>query len=399
MKTRTLMKKRWLPLAIVPLFSVAVLSGCSSDDDDTTGGGTVVADGNGDGPADPTVTAADENGNFIDDSYEVAEIGGANDTNGDGIDDAAALLLAGGTTTGSTTTGETTGSTTTGETTGGTTTGETTGGTTTGETTGGTTTGGTTGGTTTGGGTTGGGQTLTGSLNPVTVSDSSSEIVATSDFTWDGTRLTGSVDAADVNRVALFQGIAASAAPVQELFTLNSGPPTFFMPNPLSDQENGPVAEGIGSGNLFLEVTTNSGQTIRSTQLLPPGKVLSASYVPLEVATSSGFNSNGAAYINVNTVTRQYSAVVTVNLDVSDLGTDGTSVSVAAAHVHSGTAAGPVIIPLTMDSPTAFSASGTLSETDYSTIQQNNGWFNVHQNDGTTPGASFLTGQIIFAQP
>jgi len=150
MKTRTLTNKRWLPLAIVPLFSVAVLTGCSSDDDDDPAdGGTtpVVADANNDGtpdafqvldpfnadaalvdenndniddrdldmdgvddrdanengiadqyesPADTTATAADENGNFIDDSFEVAEVGGADDADGDGVNDAAAALLAGG---------------------------------------------------------------------------------------------------------------------------------------------------------------------------------------------------------------------------------------------------------------------------------------------------------------
>jgi len=54
------------------------------------------------------------------------------------------------------------------------------------------------------------------------------------------------------------------------------------------------------------------------------------------------------------------------------------------------------MVTLNMDSSTAFSATGTLDADDIATIQQNNGWFNVHLNDGTTPGASLMTGQIIF---
>ncbi len=443
MKTRTLTNKRWLPLAIVPLFSVAVLTGCSSDDDDDAGGGTtppVVTDSDNDGtpdsfqvldtlnantdlvdanedgiddrdlnedglddrdtdgngiadefqtPADSSAIAADSNGNEVDDSYEVAITGGT-DANSDGIDDDAAALLAGGTTTGGTTTGgETTGSTTSGETTGSTTSGETTGGTTSGETT-----GGTTGGTTTGGATTGGEQP-TGNLGDITFGDTA----ATAALSWDGTQLTGTVEAPDATEVALYKGIAASAGTVQRLFALNGSGPTFFMPSPLSEQENAPVLENMGSGNLFLQYTTADNQTIRSIQLLPPGNVVTALYSPLEVANGSEFNSNGAAFLNVNTGTGQYSAVATVNLNVDDKDSDGNPIAVAAAHIHSVTADGDVIVPLTKDSAVAFSATGTFSAADLQTIQQNNGWFNVHLDDGTTPGASLMTGQILFTQP
>lgn len=439
MKTRTLTNKRWLPMAIVPLFSVAILAGCSSDDDDSTGGGTtVVADANEDGtpdafqvldpfnadatlvdangdsvddrdvdmdgiddrdanengiadqyetPADSTATAADENGNFIDDSFEVAEVGGADDADGDGVNDAAAALLAGG---GATTSGETTGSTTSGETggetTGGETSGETTGGTTSGETTGGTTGGETTGGTT--------GTVPTGSIDGITFGSST----ATADLTFDGSRITGSVTAQDAVEVALYSGIAASDGNVQRVLGLNGSAPTFFMPNPLSDQENAPVIDNFQSGNLYVQVTTNTGEVIRSDQLLPPGGTVTPVFVPLEVATDSDFNSNGAGFLHVNTVTGQYAAVVTVNIDVSDLDADGNTISVASAHIHSGSAAGDILVPLTMDTSTAFSATGTFDAADLATIQQNNGWFNVHLNDGTTPGASLVTGQIVFTQ-
>ena len=440
MKTRTLTNKRWLPLAIVPLFSVAILSGCSSsdDDDDNPGGGTApvgVTDGNDDGipdsfqvldtlnantdlvdanqdgiddrdlnqdglddrdadgngiadefqtPVDPAVTATDSNGNGIDDSFESSVTGGV-DENNDGIDDAAAaqLVAVGPTTTGGDTTG---GDTTGGDTTGGDTTGgDTTGG----DTTGGDTTGGDTGGGTTGG-TTGGGTPSTGSIDGITFGTST----ATADLSFDGSRLTGTVEAPDAVEVALFSGIPASAGNVQRIINFNGEGPTFFMPNPLSDQENAPILENLQSGSLFIQVISNTGEIIRSSQVLPPGNVILPIFTPLEVAVGSGLSSNGASFFNVNTATGQYTAVATVNIDVSDTDANENPISVAEANVHSGSPTGPVIVQLTMDTPTVFSATGTLSSADLQTILQNNGWFNITQNDGNTPGASFVTGQI-----
>ena len=440
-------------MALVPLFSVAVLAGCSSDDDDDDAGNgepVAVTDSNEDGipdsfqvlnpfnadaelvdenddgiddrdldmdgvddrdanenmiadefesPADETATAADTNGNSIDDSFEVSITGGA-DENNDGIDDAAAALLAGGTATaGTTTTGETTGTTTGdtgGETTGtdttGDTGGETTGGTTAGETTGGTTAGETTGGTTTGG-TSG---PTTGTLGDITFGDENPELSA--DLSWDGTRLTGTVTAPDAQSVALYSGIAASSGNVMQLIELNGSAPTFFMPNPLSDAENQPIFDNMQSGNLFLQVTTANGQNVRSIQLLPPGSVVTALFTALNPAEGSDLNSNGAGFINVNTSTGDFVAVATVNINVDDVDANGNTVSVAAAHIHSGSVSGPVIIPLNMDSSTSFSAQGVLDADQLDVIQQNNGWFNVHENDGTTPGANFVFGQIIFSQ-
>ena len=420
MKTRTLTNKRWLPLAIVPLFSVAILSGCSSsdDDDDNPGGGTApvgVTDGNDDGipdsfqvldtlnantdlvdanqdgiddrdlnqdglddrdadgngiadefqtPVDPAVTATDSNGNGIDDSFESSVTGGV-DENNDGIDDAAAaqLVAVGPTTTGGDTTG--------------------------GDTTGGDTTGGDTGGGTTGG-TTGGGTPSTGSIDGITFGTST----ATADLSFDGSRLTGTVEAPDAVEVALFSGIPASAGNVQRIINFNGEGPTFFMPNPLSDQENAPILENLQSGSLFIQVISNTGEIIRSSQVLPPGNVILPIFTPLEVAVGSGLSSNGASFFNVNTATGQYTAVATVNIDVSDTDANENPISVAEANVHSGSPTGPVIVQLTMDTPTVFSATGTLSSADLQTILQNNGWFNITQNDGNTPGASFVTGQI-----
>ena len=441
MKTRTLTNKRWLPLAIVPLFSVAILSGCSSsdDDDDNPGSGTtppttpVATDSNDDGipdsfqvldtlnantdlvdadgdgiddrdlnqdglddrdadgngiadefqtPVDPAVAATDSNGNEIDDSFESSLTGGA-DTNNDGIDDAAAAQLVAG---GATTAGGTTGGDTSGGTTGGDTTGDTSGG----DTTGGDTTGGDTTGGDSGGGTAGGGTPATGSIDGITFGSST----ATAELNFDGSRLTGTVEAPDAVEVALFSGIAASAGNVQRLINFNGTGPTFFMPNPLSDQENAPILDSLQSGSLFIQITSNTGEIIRSSQVLPPGNIILPIFTPLEVAVGSGFSSNGASFFNVNTATGQYTAVATVNLDVSDLDAGGNPITVAEANIHSGSPTGPVIVQLTMDTPTVFSATGTLSAADLATIQQNNGWFNITQNDGNTPGASFVTGQI-----
>lgn len=432
MKTRTLMKKRWLQLAIVPLFSTALITGCGSSDDDD-GLGTIVGIGDGDDteldingdavpdafqvldgnpnldtngnliadefevpPAGTTVVAADTNNNDIDDFFEASLTEGDDVDPADGIDDAAAVVLAengaGAIAGGVTTAGDTTaGATTAGDTGGDTTAGDTTAGSTAGDTTGGATTaGGTTGGST--GGPT---EVPTGSIDGITFAGTT----ATTALTFDGTRVTGSVDAPDAVEVALFSGIAASAGPVQQLITLNAGPPTFFVPNPLSDQENAPILDNFLSGSLFLQITTNTGAIVRSDQVLPPESVVSTVFTPLEVAVGSGLNSNGASFMHVNTVTGQFTAVATVNIDVSDLDATGNTVSVASANIHSGSPTGPILVPMTMDSSTSFSATGTLDAASQAVIEQNSGWFNITLNDGNTPGASFVTGQIVFTQP
>ena len=217
-------------------------------------------------------------------------------------------------------------------------------------------------------------------------------------MTYDGTRITGTVEAPDAAEVAFYSGIAASAGKIEEVIKLNGSAPTFFVPNPLSDQENTPVVDNFLSGNLFIQVTTNAGATIRSSQLLPRGNTVTPIFTALEVATDSEYNSNGAGFLHVNSVTGQYAAVVTVNIDASDVDENGNTISVAAARIHEGSPTGDVIISLMMDSDNSFSATGTLSAGDLATIEQNNGWFNVHLNDGTTPGESLLTGQIVFTQ-
>jgi len=422
MKTRTMMKKRWLQLAIVPLFSVALITGCGSSDDDddseiVTGGDEI--DGNGDSvpdafqildgdvtldtngnliadefevpPAGSTIVASDSNNNDIDDSFEASLTGGDDLDPVDGIDDAAAANLAengAGTIDGANGAGTIDGATDAGATDGGATDA--------GATDGGATDAGATDGGATDGGAPTGGEVPTGSLDGITFGTSTT---TTADLIFNGSSITGSVDApgAGQNSVAFFSGIPASAGPVQQLINLNGAGPTFFVPSPLSDQENAPILENFLSGSLFIQI--NAGEVIRSSQLLPPGDVISTIFTPLEVATGSGLSSNGAAFLNVNTVTGQFTTVATVNLDVSDLDGNGNTVSVAAANIHSGSPTGPVIVELTMDSLTAFSATGTLSAADLDTIQQNNAWVNITLNDGNTPGASFVTGQIVATQP
>ena len=55
-------KQKLLPLALLPLFSVAVLAGCGSDDDDD--GGAVVTP-----PAEEGVVIGDADGNGVADAF------------------------------------------------------------------------------------------------------------------------------------------------------------------------------------------------------------------------------------------------------------------------------------------------------------------------------------------
>ena len=81
-------KQKLLPLALLPLFSVAVLAGCGSDDDDD--GGAVVTP-----PAEEGVVIGDADGNGVADAFETATTGG-DDANGNGIDDAFDSTVTGG---------------------------------------------------------------------------------------------------------------------------------------------------------------------------------------------------------------------------------------------------------------------------------------------------------------
>ena len=178
-----------------------------------------------------------------------------------------------------------------------------------------------------------------------------------------------------------------------QLIQLSGSGPDFQYPNGLSSDQSAPIAANMAAGNLFVRVVTASGSA-DSFQLLPPSNAVSAAFSSL-TSSDTTVSSNGAAFINVNTTTGDYSAYLNVNIDPSDVDADGNTVTLSAAHIHSGSAAGPVLVPLTDNgSGTEFVATGQFDATQLDVITSNNGWFNVHLNDGTTPGASFLTGQI-----
>jgi len=62
-------KQRLLPIALLPLFSMAVLVGCGSDDDDD--GPAVTPDPD---PVDPTAVVGDADGNGVPDAFETLEM-------------------------------------------------------------------------------------------------------------------------------------------------------------------------------------------------------------------------------------------------------------------------------------------------------------------------------------
>jgi len=303
MKRSIELKRKWIPFALIPMMSVAVLAGCSSDDDDTDDG-TVIVDGNGDGSDGDGGDGSDGDGGDV--------------VSGDGIG--------------------------------------------------------------------------TGDLDPVGIEGD----LGTVNFSWDGFNLSGTVSTnadAGATSAALYQGIAASNDAGMQLIELSGSGPDFTYPNGLSSDQSAPIAAQIAAGNLFVRIQTASGP-VDSFQLLPPSRAVVATYTTLSTNDSS-VSSSGDAFMNVNTISGDYSIYLSVNIDERDTDEDGNTVTLSAAHVHAESASGPVIVPLSdTGSSEQFSATGQMNADQLSVVTSNNAWFNVHLNDGNTPGASFLTGQI-----
>ena len=362
----SIMKKlshRWITLAFVPLFSVAVLSSCSSDDDDDTPGA---------GTTDGDTVGVDTAG-----------------TDTAGVDTAGTDTA--GTDTAGTDAGTDTAGTDAGTDTAGTDAGTDTAGTDAGTDTAGTAT---TGGDTIGGG---GGGVPTTDFGPLVIGDNQGSV----DLEFDGTNLTGTVDVVleqgvGVAAAFLDAGIAAAGQPGVPVIQLNGSAPTFFVPTGIAPDDLSNIQQQLDSGNLFVRIDTTDGQQLRSDQLLPPSGAVTALFTNLEVPVGSGLFATGSAFLNINVDTGGFSAALNVNTNASDTDINGVAITAAAANIHETSPTGPVIVPL-IDSGngTAFTATGTLSTIDLQTILSNNGWFNVQQNDGNTPGASFLAGQIM----
>lgn len=364
-------KQRWLPLALVPLFSVSVLAGCSSDDDDSgddvmeeeagvvgDGDGNGIPDAfetlsadedtNGNGIIDIYETAADgtftdSNSNAIDDSYEAAVTGG-DDANQDGIDDAAdpnAEEDEEETDPGGSGSDEI---------------------------------------------------VQTGDLN-IPLNDA-----GTAALNWDGSNLSGQVnieglaDGVSATGAALFTGIEASGNGVQAI-VLNGSAPTFFMPQPLSADQQSLVAENIVSGNMYAQVELSDGSS-RNGPILLNG--VEPRYIALSSANSvpaGDTASDGGAYFNINTVTGAFATVVNVNLQANDVDADGNPEIITAAHIHMGASDenGDVMVTLEdTGSGTSWSAQGTLSDDQLAEVLSGNAYFNVHRSDGS----GFMRGQI-----
>ncbi len=375
-------KQRWLPLALVPLFSVSVLAGCGSDDDDDDGStdqvvtdtddtdtgtdavlvGDVDGDGvvdafetsdttldaNGNGLIDSFETAADgtdANENGIDDSFEVALTNGV-DANADGVDDDS---VADDTDAGDTDTGDT-------------------------DT----------------GGTTPEAVDQTGPLNDIPVGE-----VGIADFEWNGTNLSGQVAVesqfSPVSAV-LHTGISASGLS-EAVIPLNGGP-TFFIPSVLEPSDEAIVQDNIVSGNMFVRVTLADGSTRDGIILLegvePEFNVLSSDN---NVSGGDAF-SNGVAFININTLTGDFTAAINVNLNASDVNANGEPETVSVVHIHRGAAGeeGPVIVPLEdAGNGTRFTATGVFDAADLELVLNGEAYFNVHRSD---PTINFMRGQI-----
>ena len=375
MTKSTNLKRKWLPLALVPLFSVAVLAGCDSDDDDNGGAtitdpdpdpGTTVPDADNNGIPDAFETldttldtnengivdsydaaltgGTDSNTNLVDDSFEVALTGGT-DANNNGIDDAVEVTAG--------TDPDPDPDT----------------------------------------GTDPDGADQTGPLNEIPVGDA-----GVAAFTWDGSTLSGQVDiTGDVapSGAALYSGIINSG--VESLITTLNGGPTYFVPTGLAEGPTAAIADNIVSGNLFVRVDFTDGSSedglIRLNGVEPKFTALSGdNSVPAVVAFS-----NGEAYMNFNTVTGDYAAVVNVNLDASDLDADGNPQIITAADIHMGAIGetGDVIVNLADSSDgLTWTANGVFNTEQLATVLAGDAYFNVLASGNS----DFLRGQIPATQ-
>jgi len=373
---KTTMNTRQL-LAVVVAAGTLQLTACSSDsttsDQQTpidangndvpdaaevanTGG----ADSNGNGvddlfemPADSTLAAADVNLNDVDDSFEVEFTSGTDDNN-DGLDDSVVALLSGGSGSGGSGSGS-----------------------------------GGSGGSGSGGNGSGGSTTL--------VQNSIGSNQGTVDFNYDGSNLTGDVTLADgvmAVEVWLYAGIPASLDPGEPTLMLSGSGSSYSIPAILSDDQRAAISTNMAAGNLYIQVNTTTGQTLKSTQILPNDGSIVATYTGL-MSPDSTINSNGAAFLNFNTQSGEYAAVLTVNLDPSDIDSAGAQISVGGASMRALSATGEEIAGLIdQGNSRIWKASGTLTTGQLALINQNNGWFNAHRNDGTDRGPSLLNGQI-----
>jgi len=339
-------RKSWISLAVVPLFSMAVLAGCGSDDDDDGGDITdpddievvdpVDTDANGNNIPDGFETddaTLDTNGNNIVDAFEAAdaaddtnenlitdsleaELTGGADADNDGVDDAALALLNGG------------------------------------------------------------GDDVetpvvdvepieqTGELNPITLNNGA----GTANFTWDGANLFGTVS------------------------------PTFSTPNPIDSNAAALIAENIVGGNLFVSAQLSNGGTGRGTILLPGispqfANLASGNNVP---PPETDAFSTGAGTIHINTVTGDIAASVRVDLNTADVDGAGNSQSVTAVSINSGAAdaTGPILVSLALGANGFYEVVQQLSTAALADVLTGNAYFEVLGADGNP----FIRGQIPASQ-
>lgn len=358
-------KQKWLPLALVPLFSLTVLAGCSSDDDDDGAGPVNVTEGdaNGNGIPDafePTDASPDANGNGIADEFETAADGSLTDENGNGIDDSFE------------TTDSDTGDVDPGD-------------------------DNDSGADTDGDGDDSGDDDITvidqtGPLNEIPVGAAGIAVLE-----WDGTTLSGQVNLEDNLSpigAAILPGIAASGFSEPPGVILNSdGFPSFFVPTGLATEMSAIISENILSGNLFVNIDFADGTSETGIILLegvePTFAVLNAAN---SVPAGDDF-SNGAGFINVNTVTGDFSAVVNVNINVADVDANGSPEFASMVNIHRGAPDenGDVIVALeNTGNSTTWTAKGVFTAADLEMVLDGNSYFNVNRADGS----NFIRGQI-----
>ena len=120
---------------------------------------------------------------------------------------------------------------------------------------------------------------------------------------------------------------------------LNSdGIPTYFVPNGLGEDMASIIADNILSGNLFINVELSDGNTATGIILL---EGVEPTFVNLNAGNTVPAGTEfsvATGFINVNTVTGDFTAVVNVDINVEDVDADGNPEFASAVNIQRGAA-------------------------------------------------------------
>ena len=161
----------------------------------------------------------------------------------------------------------------------------------------------------------------------------------------------------------------------------------------MADDQIAAISQAISEGSLFVGAELDNGSTESGLVLIegvqPRFTALSGDN---EVPPVMAF-SNGSGFLNVNTLTGDYTTAVNINLNPADLDPSGIPQVITMVHIHFG---GPTenvppgVFLEDTGNNTTWVANGTFTTGELSDVIEGNSYFNVHGTDGS----GLIRGQI-----